>query len=43
MVDGDTCAAIAARVNVAVADIIRLNNLDANCVNLKIGQVLKLP
>ena len=40
---GDTCSDIAANQKVDVTALIQLNNLDANCTNLKIGQVLKVP
>ncbi len=40
---GDTCADIAANQGVKVADLIAVNNLDANCTNLQVGQVLKIP
>lgn len=40
---GDTCADIAANQGVKVADLISVNGLDANCANLQVGQVLKIP
>lgn len=40
---GDNCGTIAANHGVAVADLIRVNGLDADCTNLKPDQVLKIP
>lgn len=40
---GDTCADIASNQGVKTADLIAKNGLDANCLNLKIGQVLQIP
>mgnify|MGYP003895453481 CR=1 FL=1 len=40
---GDTCADIAGNQGVKTADLIAKNGLDANCPNLKIGQVLQIP
>lgn len=40
---GDSCSTIAASYGVAVAQLISLNGIDADCKNLKIGQVLKIP
>lgn len=40
---GDTCADIAANQGVKTADLIAKNGLDANCLNLKIGQILQIP
>lgn len=40
---GDTCGAIAGNQGVEVGALIALNGLDANCSNLQIGQVLKIP
>ncbi|MEO6398681.1 MAG: LysM peptidoglycan-binding domain-containing protein [Tepidiformaceae bacterium] len=40
---GDTCADIAINQGVKASDLIAKNGLDANCQNLKIGQVLQIP
>lgn len=40
---GDTCEAIAINQGVKTADLIAKNGLDANCLTLKIGQVLQIP
>ena len=40
---GDTCSGIAGSYGIAVADLIRVNGLDADCRTLQVGQVLKLP
>ena len=40
---GDNCGSIAANQGVDVEKLIQNNNLDAGCVNLKIGQVLRIP
>ena len=40
---GDSCSTIAASYGVPVAQLISLNGIDADCKNLKIGQVLKIP
>ena len=40
---GDTCAGIAASYNVEVAKLITANGLNADCTNLKIGQVVRIP
>ena len=40
---GDTCADIASNQGVKTADLIAKNGLDANCLNLKIGQILQIP
>ena len=40
---GDTCADIATNQGVKTADLIAKNALDANCLNLKIGQILQIP
>jgi LysM repeat protein len=40
---GDTCDAIARNQGVAVGDLIALNKLDADCLTLQPGQVLKIP
>lgn len=40
---GDTCADIATNQGVKTADLIAKNGLDANCLNLKIGQILQIP
>ena len=40
---GDTCDDIARNQGVTLADLIALNNLDAECRNLQPGQVLKIP
>lgn len=41
--EGDTCGGIAFTFGVSVQSIIILNNLDANCTLLRIGQVVKVP
>lgn len=41
--DGQTCEGIAGGYGVKVSDLIAANNLDPDCRNLKIGQVLKIP
>lgn len=40
---GDSCSTIAASFGVPVAQLISLNGIDADCKNLKIGQVIKIP
>ncbi|MGD9932265.1 MAG: LysM domain-containing protein [Dehalococcoidia bacterium] len=40
---GDTCADIAASFGVSVEALITANGLDADCTNLQLGQVLKIP
>ncbi|RJP48677.1 MAG: LysM peptidoglycan-binding domain-containing protein [Anaerolineaceae bacterium] len=40
---GDTCGGIAFTFGVSTTSIIVLNNLDANCTMLRIGQVIKVP
>lgn len=40
---GDTCGGIAFTFGVSTQSIIILNNLDANCTLLRIGQVIKVP
>lgn len=40
---GDTCGGIAFSFGVSVQSIIILNNLDAQCTNLRIGQTVKVP
>ena len=40
---GDSCSSIAASYGVPVAQIISLNGIDADCKNLKIGQVVRIP
>ena len=40
---GDTCAGIAASYSVDVARLIDANGLNADCTNLKTGQVVKIP
>lgn len=41
--EGDTCGGIAFRFGVSTTSIIVLNNLDANCTLLRIGQTIKVP
>lgn len=41
--EGDTCGGIAYRFGVSTTSIIILNNLDANCTMLPIGQTIKVP
>ncbi len=41
--EGDTCGGIAFIFGVSTTSIIVLNNLDANCTMLRIGQVIKVP
>jgi LysM repeat protein len=41
--EGDTCGGIAYRFNVSTTSIIVMNNLDANCTMLRIGQTIKVP
>jgi LysM repeat protein/ribosomal protein L40E len=41
--DGDTCLEIAFTFHVSVQIIITTNNLDAACVTLRVGQVIKVP
>jgi LysM repeat protein len=41
--EGDTCGGIAFTFGVSTTSIIVLNNLDANCTLLRIGQVIKVP
>jgi LysM repeat protein len=41
--EGDTCGGIAFTFGVSTTSIIVLNNLDANCTMLRIGQVIKVP
>lgn len=43
VVSGDTCLSIADTFNVSFQSIIIENNLAANCSNLVVGQVLKVP
>lgn len=40
---GDTCDAIAKSFGVDLARLIALNNLDAQCKNLQVGQKIKIP
>ena len=40
---GDTCGGIAYTFGVSVQSIIIMNNLDAACVTLRIGQAIKVP
>jgi LysM repeat protein len=40
---GDTCAGIAASYGVDVDKLIAANGLNAECTNLKIGQVVRIP
>lgn len=41
---GDTCSAIAARLDVPLADLLKANPLiDSGCTNLRPGQALKIP
>ena len=40
---GDTCADIAASFGVSVEALISANGLDADCTNLQLGQVLRIP
>jgi LysM repeat protein len=40
---GDTCGGIAYTFGVSVQSIIIMNNLDASCVLLRVGQVIKVP
>jgi LysM repeat protein len=40
---GDTCSDIAASFGVAVEALISHNNIDRECRDLKVGQVLKIP
>jgi len=40
---GDTCGGIAFTFHVSVQSIIIMNNLDAACVTLRIGQVINVP
>ena len=40
---GDTCGGIAFTFGVSVQSIIVMNNLDAACTTLRIGQVIKVP
>lgn len=40
---GDTCAGIAFTFGVSYQSIIILNNLDANCQTLRVGQTIKVP
>jgi LysM repeat protein len=40
---GDTCGGIAFTFHVSVQSIIILNNLDAACVTLRVGQVVNVP
>ncbi len=40
---GDTCGGIAFTFGVSVQSLIILNNLDAACTTLRIGQVIKVP
>lgn len=39
----DTCISIAALNNISVASIVLLNNLNADCTSLSLGQTLKIP
>jgi LysM repeat protein len=43
VVDGDTCADIAAAYGVDVNELIALNGLDADCTDLDVDQVLRIP
>lgn len=43
VVQGDTCASIAAAFIVSAKDIITLNNLPADCSTLAVGQTIYLP
>jgi LysM repeat protein len=40
---GDTCGGIAVTFGISSQSIIRLNNLSAQCTDLRVGQVLKIP
>ena len=40
---GDFCGGIAASFGVSVQSIVILNNLDASCNNISVGQTLKIP
>ncbi|HSO11479.1 MAG TPA: LysM peptidoglycan-binding domain-containing protein, partial [Anaerolineales bacterium] len=40
---GDFCGGIAAAFSVSVQSIVVLNNLDASCNNISVGQTLKIP
>lgn len=40
---GDTCDAIAKSYGVDLTQLIALNNLDAECQNLQVGQKIKIP
>jgi LysM repeat protein/ribosomal protein L40E len=40
---GDTCGGIAFTFGVSIQSIIVMNNLDAACVTLRVGQVIKVP
>jgi LysM repeat protein len=40
---GDTCEKIAHTFNVSIASITKLNNLPANCIEIKPDQILMLP
>ncbi|MFN0148222.1 MAG: LysM peptidoglycan-binding domain-containing protein [Dehalococcoidia bacterium] len=40
---GDTCAGIAASFTVDVNQLIALNGLNADCTNLAVGQVVRIP
>jgi LysM repeat protein len=40
---GDTCGGIAYTFGVSIQSIIVMNNLDAACVTLRVGQVVKVP
>ncbi len=41
---GDTCAGIADKNGTTVAELLRVNrSVDANCGNLRVGEVLRLP
>lgn len=41
--EGDTCGGIAYTFGVSVQSIIVMNNLDAACVTLRVGQIIKVP
>ncbi len=41
--EGDTCGGIAYTFGVSVQSIIVMNNLDAACVTLRVGQAIKVP
>lgn len=43
VVAGDTCGGIAYTFGISVESLINLNNLSADCSNLTVGQVLRIP